>query len=180
MNNEGRVFANDLHPHKLKLIDDQAQRLGLSCIQTMSGDAGELAEHFAPGSMDVVLLDAPCSGLGVIRRKPELKWNKTPKDIEAITVVQRRLLASCSQLVRPGGVLVYSTCTVERKENEEQVDRFLKEHEDFELDAQWPMPVLASLKDKGAIGDSFSGMVQLLPHQAGSDGFFIARLRRRG
>ncbi|MBJ6363306.1 16S rRNA (cytosine(967)-C(5))-methyltransferase RsmB [Paenibacillus sp. GCM10012307] len=180
MNDEGRVFANDLHPHKLKLIEEQAERLGLSCIRTMSGDAGELAEHFAPGSMDVVLLDAPCSGLGVIRRKPELKWNKTPKDIAAIANIQHRLLGSCSKLVRPGGVLVYSTCTVERKENEEQVERFLQDYSEFELDTQWPEAVLASLKAKGAIGDDFGGMVQLLPHQAGSDGFFIARLRRRG
>ncbi|WP_270171988.1 16S rRNA (cytosine(967)-C(5))-methyltransferase RsmB [Paenibacillus sp. SYP-B4298] len=179
MDDQGQVFANDLHPHKLKLIEQQAARLGLSSIRTMSGDARALAEKLEPGAFDVVLLDAPCSGLGVIRRKPELKWNKTPEDIEGVAQVQRRLLDACSALVKPGGTLVYSTCTVERRENEEQVERFVREHEEFELDPDWPQPLLAALREKGAIGAAFDGMAQLLPHHAGSDGFFIARLRRR-
>lgn len=179
MDDQGQVIANDLHPHKLKLIEQQAARLGLASIHTMSGDAGMLTEKLEPGAFDVVLLDAPCSGLGVIRRKPELKWNKTPEDIEGVAQVQHRLLAACSALVKPGGTLVYSTCTVERRENEEQVERFVREHEDFVLDADWPPQLLAALRAKGAIGETFEGMAQLLPHHAGSDGFFIARLRRR-
>ncbi|GGG12905.1 16S rRNA (cytosine(967)-C(5))-methyltransferase RsmB [Paenibacillus abyssi] len=180
MSNEGTVWANDLHPHKQKLIQAQADRLGLSCIRTVSSDAAVLKERFAPASMDVVLLDAPCSGLGVIRRKPEVKWTKSPEDITAVAQVQQRLLDAVAGLVKPGGVLVYSTCTVERSENEEQVLRFLREHPGYELDPNWPEPIMASLRQKGIITAEFNGMVQLLPHQADSDGFFITRLRKRG
>src|SRR5690606_21150071 len=114
------------------------ERLGLRNVEAVIGDAATLPERFAPGSMDVVLLDAPCSGFGVIRRKPEIKWTKTPGDIEEISAVQRRLLNAVSGLVKPGGALVYSTCTIERNENERQVAAFLQEHPEFQLDASWP------------------------------------------
>ncbi|XEC96979.1 16S rRNA (cytosine(967)-C(5))-methyltransferase RsmB [Paenibacillus tarimensis] len=179
MNDEGRIWANDLHPHKMKLIEGQAERLGLTCIRTMSSDAGELAGRFPPESMDVVLLDAPCSGLGVIRRKPEVKWTKTMDDILSVAEVQQRLLHAAAGLVRPGGVLIYSTCTVERMENEDQVERFLAEHPEFVPDPQWPPELLERLREAGAFTGDFSGMIQLLPHHFDSDGFFIAKLRKR-
>ncbi|RXZ77019.1 16S rRNA (cytosine(967)-C(5))-methyltransferase RsmB [Paenibacillaceae bacterium] len=179
MNNEGTVWANDLHPHKQKLIAAQAERLGLTCIKTMSGDAAQLKEHLTVDSMDVVLLDAPCSGLGVIRRKPEIKWTKSLQDIDSVAQVQQRLLASAAQLVKPGGTLVYSTCTIARSENELQIEQFLKEHPDYSLDPNWPAPLLDNLRLAGAIPPDFAGMVQLLPNLAGNDGFFIARLRRQ-
>ena len=108
-------MANDLHPHKRNLIEEQAERLGLTTVEAITGDALELASAFEPDSLDAVLLDAPCSGFGVIRRKPEIKWTKTAEDVSAIAALQSRLLNEAAKLVSPGGVLVYSTCTIERR-----------------------------------------------------------------
>ncbi|HUC93409.1 MAG TPA: 16S rRNA (cytosine(967)-C(5))-methyltransferase RsmB [Paenibacillus sp.] len=181
MGDRGTVWSNDIHPHKEKLIAAQAERLGLSCIRTTVGDAAGLPEKHAEASMDLVLLDAPCSGFGVIRRKPEIKWTKSPEDVDAIAALQKRLLEAAARLVKPGGTLVYSTCTIERRENERQIDRFLAGHVGYELDPEWPPHVLDALRSAGVIreGAAFPGMVQLLPQHFGSDGFFIARLRRR-
>ncbi|WP_328804015.1 16S rRNA (cytosine(967)-C(5))-methyltransferase RsmB [Paenibacillus glycinis] len=178
MEDRGQVVANDIHPHKQQLIDEHAARLGLSSVLTVVGDAGKLTERFAPGSFDLVLLDAPCSGFGVIRRKPEIKWTKSEADVAAIASLQAELLDEAAKLVRPGGTLVYSTCTIEQEENEKQVLKFLSRHESYELDAEWPARVLHPLRTNGIIGDEFEGMVQLLPQHFGSDGFFIARLKR--
>nr|WP_276203322.1 16S rRNA (cytosine(967)-C(5))-methyltransferase RsmB [Cohnella thermotolerans] len=180
MGDRGEVIANDIHPHKEALIAQQAERLGLTCIRTTVGDAAELAAKLPAASMDVVLLDAPCSGFGVIRRKPEIKWNKTAEDVASLADLQRRLLAQAGQLVRPGGTLVYSTCTIAPEENEEAVRGFLREHPDFFLDPGWPAEIVQTLKRAGALPVPFEGMAQLLPHQFGSDGFFIARMKRRG
>lgn len=179
MGDQGEVIANDLHPHKEALIAQQAERLGLTCIRTTTMDAAELPETIPPGSMDVVLLDAPCSGFGVIRRKPEIKWNKTEEDVAALAELQRSLLERVHPLVRPGGTLVYSTCTIAREENEDNVRGFLSRHPDFALDPEWPEEILDALRRGDALPAAFEGMVQLLPQQFGSDGFFIARLRRR-
>lgn len=179
MGGKGKVYANDLHPHKRQLIIDQAIRLGLQNIEAITEDAGNLGERFAPASLDAVLLDAPCSGFGVIRRKPEIKWTKTAGDVAEIAGIQRKLLQAAADLVKPGGTLVYSTCTIESTENEDQIAAFLQEHPEFQLDAEWPEEVLQPLREKGIIDSSFKGQAQLLPHHFGSDGFFIARLRRR-
>lgn len=183
MNGSGEVFANDIHPHKVKLIADQASRLGLGNVQALAGDAMELDKRYAPESFDRILLDAPCSGLGVIRRKPDLKWAKTPEDIAEITSIQRDLLDRVSPLLKPGGVLVYSTCTIEPRENEEMVRQFLDRHPDFEPApemAEWQRLVPESGPDNresgmtpGAIG------LQILPQHYHSDGFYIARLTKR-
>ncbi|MBW5444670.1 16S rRNA (cytosine(967)-C(5))-methyltransferase RsmB [Cohnella sp. CFH 77786] len=179
MGNRGKVIANDVHEHKRALIDRQRDRLGLTIIEATTSDALELDRACPPQSMDVVLLDAPCSGLGVIRRKPEIKWTKTPEDIAGLAALQLRLLGSASALVKPGGTLVYSTCTIAPEENEETVRRFLESHPDFAPDPAWPEEVLKPLQANGILPEPFEGRVQLLPHHFGSDGFFIARLRRR-
>nr|WP_268796187.1 16S rRNA (cytosine(967)-C(5))-methyltransferase RsmB [Paenibacillus sp. Soil750] len=174
MDDVGQIWACDLHEHKQKLIADQAERLGLSSIQTLVMDAAKLDEHFAAESFDRILLDAPCSGLGVIRRKPDLKWAKQEAEIEAISETQYAILSHVHRLLKPGGVLVYSTCTIEQAENEGMVERFLAEHSEFEL-APLPADVFTEIDPKAAT----SGMVQILPQQFHSDGFFIARLRKR-
>ncbi|WP_080840253.1 16S rRNA (cytosine(967)-C(5))-methyltransferase RsmB [Cohnella massiliensis] len=179
MGDAGEVTANDIHAHKEALIREQAARLGLGSIRTMTGDALDLADRLPPLSMDVVLLDAPCSGLGVIRRKPEIKWNKRPEDIAALAGLQRRLLERASALVRPGGTLVYSTCTIAPEENEETIRHFLSSFPEFALDPGWPEEAARPLREAGVLTDAFEGMLQLLPDQFGSDGFFIARLRRK-
>ncbi|WP_276352599.1 16S rRNA (cytosine(967)-C(5))-methyltransferase RsmB [Cohnella caldifontis] len=178
MRDQGQVIANDVHEHKRSLIERQKERLGLSIVETMTADALELGGRIPPRSMDLVLLDAPCSGFGVIRRKPEIKWNKTPEDIAGLAELQRRLLEAACRLVKPGGTLVYSTCTIAPEENEESVRGFLRGHPEFALDPDWPEEVLTPLKDRGILPFPFEGMAQLLPHHFGSDGFFIARMRR--
>jgi 16S rRNA (cytosine967-C5)-methyltransferase len=173
MGDEGAVWASDVHEHKRRLIDEQAERLGLRSISTMTADARELAERFPPASFDRILLDAPCTGFGVIRRKPDLKWAKQPADIAAISELQRDLLERIHSLLKPGGILVYSTCTIEREENEDNVAAFLDRHPEYTLDADsGDVSLPAELMP-------FTGMVTILPYQFGSDGFFIARMRRR-
>jgi len=180
MGNTGEVVANDVHAHKVALIADQAERLGLTSVAMMNVDASTLSRELPSGSFDAVLLDAPCTGFGVIRRKPDIKWAKRPEDVASIASLQAELFDQAAQLVRPGGRLVYSTCTVERAENEDVVRRFLAyaAEEGWELDDTWKAalpaePLAAALKR------SPEGMLQVLPHDAESDGFFIACLKKR-
>ncbi|MFS0727765.1 16S rRNA (cytosine(967)-C(5))-methyltransferase RsmB [Paenibacillus sp. 1P07SE] len=179
MGDAGVVRANDLHPHKRQLIEAQAERLGLHSILAMTGDAAQLGEQLEAASLDLILLDAPCTGLGVIRRKPEIKWHKSEADIDSVAEVQARLLEAAVPLLRPGGRLIYSTCTVDHTENAGQVDRFLQAHPEFALDPGWPQPLLERLRSGGVLGETFDGRVQLLPQHFGTDGFFIAALRKQ-
>jgi 16S rRNA (cytosine967-C5)-methyltransferase len=170
MGDQGLIYAFDIHAHKINLINRQAERLGLTSIQADCADALELPERFR--DVQTVLLDAPCSGTGVIRRKPDIKWNRMAGDIAEMAALQRSLLKAVARIVKPGGVLVYSTCSIEREENQENIAWFLSQFDDFELDRQFfPKRLLAA----GAIEE---GMISLTPEQYGTDGFFIARLRR--
>ncbi|AXH98657.1 16S rRNA (cytosine(967)-C(5))-methyltransferase RsmB [Sporosarcina sp. PTS2304] len=168
MKNDGVIQAHDLHPHKLRLIEQNAQRLGLTSIRTASGDSRKLLETYAPQSFDRVLVDAPCSGLGVIRRKPEIKYKKTVQDLENLAQIQKDLLTVASQLVKKDGLLVYSTCTIEQTENQGIIEWFLKQKSDFEL---VPLQIIDQ--------EDAREYVQILPHQYESDGFFVAALRRK-
>ncbi|WP_025701063.1 16S rRNA (cytosine(967)-C(5))-methyltransferase RsmB, partial [Paenibacillus forsythiae] len=174
MKDQGSIYANELHQHKAALISDQAGRLGLECIDTLSGDALELGRKFAPGSFDRILLDAPCSGLGVIRRKPDLKWVKQPEDAAAIARLQSGLLDSAAALLKPGGLLVYSTCTMDRMENGDIISSFLERSGEFAA-ATFASPLWKRLGDTALA--SGQGM-QILPQHYGSDGFYIAILER--
>ncbi|MCM3256559.1 16S rRNA (cytosine(967)-C(5))-methyltransferase RsmB [Paenibacillus lautus] len=175
MKDEGSIVANDIHAHKGKLISDQASRLGLDSISIVTGDALDLADRFEPASFDRILLDAPCSGLGVIRRKPDLKWGKSQEDIHEIAALQLRLLESVSTLLRPGGILVYSTCTIEPMENEGVVSAFLEGHSEFAIAEDG----LGALSRLGENSLARGGGIQILPQHYHSDGFYIARLGRR-
>ncbi|WLD95105.1 16S rRNA (cytosine(967)-C(5))-methyltransferase RsmB [Alkalihalobacillus sp. AL-G] len=175
MENKGKITAIDLHPHKVKLIDDQLKRLKLTNVDTVAMDTRQAAQLMEAESFDRILLDAPCTGLGVIRRKPDIKWTKTSGDIERIQSVQAELLDSVSRLLKPGGLLVYSTCTIEKEENRQQIDRFLINHPEFEWDTTFKdrMPE----KVYPFVSDS-QGDLQLLPQYFDSDGFYIACLRK--
>lgn len=183
MGDRGEVVSNDLHVHKLALIEDNAKRLGLRAVHPVTGDAAELGRLYPAESFDLVLLDAPCSGLGVIRRKPEIKWTKSEGDIKDIAALQTRLLEAAAGLVKPGGVLLYSTCTIEHSENGGQVASFLGRHPEYALDpGGWPEKVLEPLRAAGVAGAEegrFDGSLQLLPQHFGSDGFYIARLTKK-
>ncbi|HHW00005.1 MAG TPA: 16S rRNA (cytosine(967)-C(5))-methyltransferase RsmB [Clostridiaceae bacterium] len=173
MKNSGTVIARDVHPHKIKLIDDAAKRLSISCIKTEVFDATKLDERYIMKA-DRVLVDAPCTGLGIIRRKPDIKWERHETDSAEITKLQRTILDISSEYVKPGGVLVYSTCTIMPEENQDIVYDFINRKKDFELqDITGLLPSGLSKKD------SSNGFIQLYPNIDEVDGFFIARIVRR-
>lgn len=165
MADNGELYAFDLHENKLSLVTRTAAKMGLSCIRTEKRDAREPARALI-GNMDRVLCDAPCSGLGVLAKKPDIRY-KSMDGIERLPEIQRAVLDGASRYVKPGGVLVYSTCTLRRAENEDVVADFIENHGNFTL-------------EPFAVGDyrTDSGMLTLFPHIHHTDGFFIAKLRR--
>jgi len=130
--NEGKVVSCDIHEHKLLLIEKNAQRLGLENVETLLNDASEFNESFKE-AFDVVISDVPCSGLGIIRRRPDIKWTKTEEGINELVPLQRKIVLNASEYVKKGGRLMYSTCTVNSAENEENVKFFLENTEGFRL-----------------------------------------------
>jgi 16S rRNA (cytosine967-C5)-methyltransferase len=169
MNNTGKVLSTDIYEHKLTLTRENASRLGLTNIDTKALDAVNLDSLYSLKA-DRVLVDAPCSGLGVIRRKPDSRWRKTEEILRDLPKLQAAILASAAQCVKPGGVLVYSTCTTEPEENQNIVDAFLQEQPMFVLETAGQY--LPGQKRPDA-------MLQLWPHTDGVDGFFIARMTRQ-
>ncbi|MBA4602391.1 16S rRNA (cytosine(967)-C(5))-methyltransferase RsmB [Thermoactinomyces mirandus] len=176
MENQGEILACDVHEHKLSLIRSNVLRLGIKIVSIAQQDGTMLAKRFAPGTFDAILLDAPCSGLGVIRRKPDLKWSKEARNIDSLVRLQKSLLDSAAPLLKAGGALVYSTCTWEPRENEEQVKSFLKRHPDFEMDRQFVEKLSPAVKKAAQTGTAW---VQILPHHLMSDGFFISRVVKK-
>ena len=172
MGTSGRVYAWDVYPHRVELIRAAARRLSLENVRPAVHDArrGQPSLELA---MDAVLVDAPCSGLGVIQDKPDIKYRLKEEDFESILPLQREILENCSHFVRVGGRLVYSTCTILPEENEAQVSAFLSRHPEFEPDTD------DSWLPEALRGKSADGMLTILPHRDGMAGFFIARMRRR-
>lgn len=164
---KGEVIACDIHPHKQVLIEKGAKRLGLSCVTARTLDARSFEAGFEQ-AFDLVIADVPCSGLGVIRKKPDIRY-KDPGTLEGLPAIQSAILENVSRYVRPGGVLLYSTCTILERENEKVVSGFLEKHFNFTAEA-FQLP--------GPVGEVRTGMVTLWPHRHDTDGFFIARLRR--
>ena len=167
MENRGEIVSCDIHPHKIKLIEAGRARLGLSIIAPRLQSAAEFREDWAD-AFDTVIADVPCSGLGIIRKKPDIRY-KDPGALRGLPKVQRAILDNCSRYVRPGGVLLYSTCTLLRRENEDVVHRFCVEHPDFALEPFY-LPQFGEQP----------GCFTFWPHIHGTDGFFVAKLRRKG
>lgn len=165
----GSVIALDIHENKLKLVRNAAEHLHVSDkVKTKALDARKAKEYFNQRQFDKILVDAPCSGLGLIRRKPEIRYEKSLNDIKNLAKIQLAILESVSGLLANGGELVYSTCTISYEEDEGVVKQFLKLHPDFEL-----IPVQVGKLPK-------QEMVRIFPSSDGSDGFFIAKLKKRG
>ena len=164
---KGKVVSCDIHPHKMDLIQAGAKRLGLDCITAEVLDGRECKEEFLDG-FDLVLADVPCSGLGIIRKKPDIRY-KDPKPLEGLPRVQKAILDNVCRYVRPGGVLLYATCTLLERENEDVVRAFLDKHKGFTLE-RFQVP--------GDFEGAREGMVTCWPHRHGTDGFFFAKLRR--
>ena len=167
MEDQGEILACDLHENKLKRIREGAERLGLACIQTTAAD-GRVFRPEWEAAFDVVLVDAPCSGLGVIRKKPDIRY-KDPAPLADLPAVQLDILRNAARYVKPGGTLMYSTCTLLYRENGEVVETFLAENNSYKAEA-FPLP--------GPVGLVQGGSVTLWPHRHGTDGFFISKMRR--
>ena len=166
MENEGSILSCDLHENKLKRIREGAQRLGITCIETAAVDGRAFREEWA-GKFDVVICDVPCSGLGIIRKKPDIRY-KDAQDFSALPEIQRAILETSARYVKRGGLLVYSTCTILPEENEQVTDDFLKAHDEFTYEA-------FSLPN----GVSAPGHLTLWPQRDNTDGFYLSRMRRK-
>lgn len=165
----GHVMALDLYDHKLALIQENAQRLGvMDRVQTKKLDASQVAETFGQDRFDKILVDAPCSGIGLIRRKPDIKYNKESADFDQLQKIQLSILDSVCQTVKKGGIITYSTCTIVAKENQEVIAKFLEQHPNFE---QVPL----SHRCTDVIRD---GCIAITPEKYMTDGFFIGQVRR--
>lgn len=156
MQNNGDIEAWDIHPHRVRLVEEAAKKLGIKIIRANVHDASICMPNYKE-KFDKVLLDVPCSGLGVIRKKPDIKWTRKAEDFEELTNMQEKILDVCSEYLKPGGRMVYSTCTVLRRENEEQVEKFLLTHSEFILKEQ----------------------IKLFPNLNDTDGFYIAVLEKK-
>ena len=167
MQNRGRIIGVDQAPGRMKRMQEHRRRLGLNSILpvVMDGKTCTL-RHQA----DRVLVDAPCSGLGTIARRTELRWRRMPEDIPALQETQSALLAQGARLVKPGGVIVYSTCTIEPEENEDIIGAFCERHTEFSIESPSDTPVSGLVNDRG--------MIQTLPSSHGVDGSFAVRLRK--
>lgn len=175
MGDKGNVLAFDVHQHKIKLINENAERLELHSLQAAHLDARALGEQYLE-SADRALVDAPCSGLGVLRRRPDSRWRKDISDITTLTSLQLEILSSVSKTVKKGGALIYSTCTILPEENELLIEKFLSDNKEFHLeDISGLFPVLPEGCEKSAK----QGYVTLYPHKHGIDGFFISKISRR-
>lgn len=153
MENEGKILAFDIHEHKIKLIEANAKRLGIGIIDAQIAD-GTVFDERLRNTADKILCDVPCSGLGIIRRKPDIKWNKG--DTNELRDIQKKILENSAEYLKHGGEIVYSTCTIDRRENEEITSAFLKNHADFE-----------KISEK-----------TYYPNTDGTDGFYICKMRR--
>ncbi len=169
----GKVFCGDISERKAEKIMENVERMGFENVAVHVWDAMEFEEELKDIA-DIVLADVPCSGLGVIGRKPDIKFKMSPEGMEALIPIQRKILSNVRNYVKPGGVLMFSTCTVNEKENQENVKWFVKEYPEFQLeDFSEQMPeIVKSLVN--------NGQLQLLPGECNTDGFFIAKLRRKG
>ena len=168
MGGKGSITSCDIHAHKTALIQNGADRLGLGNITAKQQDATTFVPEWE-NAMDAVLCDAPCSGLGIIRKKPDIRY-KNLKELEDLPALQLAILKNQANYVKPGGVLLYSTCTVLRRENEDVVRAFLETRDDFDTEPL-DLPEVFSKNE--------SGMLTLIPGEYDTDGFFICRLRRK-
>lgn len=172
MDDQGELIATDISRSKLSIVQENARRLGISCLKTAPADLHQ-TESLPEGQFDRILLDAPCSGLGVIRRNPEAKWRLNSGDITRLAAVQKILLKNAAARLKPGGVLLYSTCSTSLEENEEVVEDFLSHHPAFVLENLNELfPAWKELFE-------FYGMFRAWPQRHGMDGFFAARIRRQ-
>lgn len=170
MKNKGKILSLDIHQHKIKLIKDNAKRLGIDIIESYVEDAEKFNKEFV-NMADYVLVDAPCTGFGLIRRKPEIKINRKEEDIKELASIQWTILNNAKEYVKLGGILFYSTCTITKEENTDLIRRFIDINPNFKLVSI--KNVINNFEDYNSLD---KGCVQLFPHIHHTDGFFYAKL----
>jgi 16S rRNA (cytosine967-C5)-methyltransferase len=171
MKNQGRIVATDLYGHKLEKLDREMNRLGVTIVESAPLDLTASDPKLHPGAFDRILLDAPCSGLGVLQKNPDGKWRSTPRDIQRNSARQLDLLTQAAPFLKTGGILVYAVCSLEPEENEQVVDAFLQKHPEFAIHPRSPVKIdrINSLLTP-------RGFLSTIPHLSKLDGFFAAAL----
>ena len=170
MENQGEILAWDIHEHRTKLVDETANRLGISIIKTDVKDASAFYPEYIE-KFDKILLDVPCLGIGVLKRKPDIKWSKNREDVNEITLLQKDILETCSKYLKRGGFLVYSTCSILKQENSDVIKWFLNKNPNFEIEA-------INIEDFYKQYYQNNGYMQVYQNEK-SDGFFICKLTKR-
>lgn len=165
MENKGEIIAWDLHPHRVQLVEENAKRLNIHIIKTECQDAMVYKKEYTE-KFDKILLDVPCLGIGVLKRKPDIKWKRKPEDIEEITQIQQKILETCSKYLKAKGQMVYSTCSIFREENDKVIEKFLEKNQNFEY-TKIKMSKIENM-DK----------IQLYQNEE-TDGFFICKLQKK-
>ncbi len=169
MGDEGKIWACDRTPSRLRKLEENAQRLKLQSIQICTGDSRNLPQF--RNCADRVLLDAPCSGLGTMHRHADARWRQTPETVQELSILQKELLSHVSTFVKPGGLLVYATCTLHPAENEGVISSFLTEHPNWEIEHP-------SIDSPAREYSTPQGWIKVWPHQQDMDGFFMVRLKK--
>ena len=170
MKNKGMIEAWDIHPHRTKLVEKTARRLGIQIIQAKVKDASIKQEDIE--KFDKILLDVPCLGTGVIRRKPDIKWKHTESDIKEIKKIQKKILQNCSEYLKKGGELVYSTCSILQEENENNIYEFLEKNRNFKI-----IPIAIDEKNDFYQYRERDGYIKIYPNKE-TDGFFICKIKK--
>ncbi|MHB1452443.1 MAG: 16S rRNA (cytosine(967)-C(5))-methyltransferase RsmB [Saccharofermentanales bacterium] len=181
MDNSGRIYTFDLNASRLDMVRDNASRLGADIIRCRQSDAREVMAADLDGEpADIVLADVPCSGLGILRRKPDIMLNMTHERMIGLYPLQEAILDNAARLVKPGGTLLYSTCTVNPAENEERIQRFMDKNEGIFVFAGFQdlLPGRLTAIDPSLADGAAGGMITLYPDRHGCDGFFISKMRR--
>ena len=169
MEDKGKIIAWDLHAHRIKLVEKNAKRLGIHIIKAQCQDATIYKEEYKE-TFDKILLDVPCLGIGVLKRKPDIKWKRTPEDIQEITQIQQNILETCSKYVKPNGQIVYSTCSIFSEENDKIIDKFLQKNQDF---------ICVKIEMSNTENDVEKlNRIQLYQNDE-TDGFFICKLQKK-
>ena len=179
MKNKGEIFAFDVYEHRTKLVEENSKRLGINIIKTKVNDASCYNEDYK-NKFDKILLDVPCLGIGVLKRKPDIKWQKKKEDIEEISKLQFEILDICSKYLKPGGEIVYSTCSVFKKENRDIIEKFLGKNSNFKLDNLYNL-LNGKIYNKNKffiqyIDKENNGYLEVLQNEK-TDGFFICKLK---
>ena len=171
MQNQGEIEAWDIHEHRIDLVGQAAKRLGISIIKTSVNDATKMKQNYIE-KYDKILLDVPCLGIGVLKRKPDIKWRRKQQDIIEINKIQKQILENCAKYLKRGGEIVYSTCSILKEENEDVINEFLSKNHEFELEK-------LQLEENNYFKRFIKNETFLKVYQnEKTDGFFIAKIRK--